>query len=106
MLIPLAILQAVLLCAGQVFLKLGMTQPNPIRWDNGWLAACGLAFAGAGVLWAYILRCYPFAQAYPLSALAFVFGMLAAMYVFHESVSLLNWAGVLLIVIGCFLVSR
>ena len=34
----------------------------------------------------YILRHYPFSQAYPLSSLAYVFGMVAAMWIFHEQV--------------------
>jgi undecaprenyl phosphate-alpha-L-ara4N flippase subunit ArnE len=54
----------------------------------------------------YILRNYPFSQAYPLSSLAYVFGMIAALWLFDEHISLTAWIGVLLIMAGCYLVTR
>lgn len=114
-LIILTILQSICLCGGQVLLKLAMTRMPAFSWTgkyiialltNGSLFACGMAFVAAGVLWMYILRHFSFSQAYPLSALAYVMGMVAAIFIFHESVSLIQWLGVLLIMAGCFLVVR
>lgn len=68
-----------------------------------WLA-CGLAFTTAGLLWMYILRHWSFSQAYPLSSLAYVFGMFGAMLIFHEHIVWTQWAGILLIMVGCYLV--
>ena len=73
---------------------------------NWWWLACGISFGGAGILWMYILRHYPFSQAYPLTSLAYVFGMLAALWVFDERISPTVWIGVLLIMAGCYLVTR
>ena len=115
MLLPLAIIQALLLAAGQVLLKFALRAAGAFEWSTGffanqltnwWWLACGISFCGAGVLWMYILRNYPFSQAYPLSSLAYVFGMIAALWLFDEHISLTAWIGVLLIMAGCYLVTR
>jgi undecaprenyl phosphate-alpha-L-ara4N flippase subunit ArnE len=54
----------------------------------------------------YILKNYPFSMSYPMVSLSYVFGMIAAILVFHEDVDLLKWLCVLLIMTGCFLISR
>ena len=83
-LILLSVIQAICLSAGQVLLKIAMQAQPAFSWTwdyfsrtltNWWLLACGLTFTGAGLLWMYILRHYPFSQAYPLSSLAYVFGI-------------------------------
>ena len=58
----------------------------------------------AGILWMYILKHWSFSQAYPLSSLAYVFGMIAAMLVFHEHIAWTQWVGILFIMAGCYLV--
>ena len=45
-------------------------------------------------------------MAYPMVSLSYVFGMLAAIYIFHEHVSPSAWAGIMLIMAGCWLVAR
>lgn len=113
-LIPLALLQSLLLCGGQVFVKLAMTSFDKFSWSwsffasqltNWWWLACGVSFGGATVLWMYILRHYPFGVAYPLSCLSYLFGMFAALLIFHESVSWTQWLGVVLIMAGCALIA-
>ena len=54
----------------------------------------------------YILKHWAFSQAYPLSSLAYVFGMIAAMFVFHEHIAWTQWVGILLIMGGCYLVAN
>lgn len=115
-LILLSIFQSALLCGGQVMLKLGVAQMDKTQtWQvflreslltNWWLLGCGILFTSAGLLWMYILRHFAFSQAYPLTALSFVFGMLAALWFFHEPVDWRQWAGVACILIGCYLVTR
>ena len=101
-LIILAVLQSILLSAGQVWLKLALARMVPFGWSwtfwrsvflNWQFLFCGLSFAAASGLWMYILKNYPFS-------------MIAAILVFHEDVDLLKWLGVLLIMTGCFLISR
>lgn len=113
--VVVSLLQCVLLCSGQVFLKLAMMRMRAFEWSWKWfgellanwpLAACGIAMGGATVLWMYILRHFPFSQAYPFTSISFVFGMLAAVVVFGEQVSAVRWIGAALIVAGCFLIAK
>lgn len=113
-LVPLALIQSLLLCCGQVFVKLAMAAMGTVRMDfrflvsqltNWWWLACGVSFGGATVLWMYILKHYPFSIAYPLSCLSYAFGMVAAIVVFHEQVSWTQWLGVVLIMAGCALIA-
>ncbi|MCR5049532.1 MAG: EamA family transporter [Paludibacteraceae bacterium] len=108
-----ALIQSLLLCAGQMFMKLALKSMGAVTFSwtfvcsqltNWWWPACGISFTAAGLLWMYILKHWSFSQAYPLSSLAYVFGMIAAMLVFHEHVAWTQWAGILLIMAGCYLV--
>ena len=112
-LLPLAIIQSLLLVAGQVFLKLALGRMEPFGWNwhfwgslltNWHFALCGLLYGAGTVLWFYIIKHFPFSMAYPMVSLSYVFGMIAAVLVFHEEVSLTRWCGVLLIMAGCYLV--
>ena len=112
-LFPLAIIQSLLLVGGQVFLKLALQRMEPFGWNwqfwstlltNWHFALCGLLYGAATILWFYIIKHFPFSMAYPMVSLSYVFGMLAAIFVFHEEVSLARWGGVLLIMAGCWLV--
>ncbi len=113
-LIVLSLIQSFLLCAGQVCVKLAMAHWEGFSWTwrffgsqltNWWWLACGVAFGSATVLWMYILKHYEFSIAYPLSCLSYLFGMFAAVLIFHESVQWSQWFGVVLIMAGCALIA-
>lgn len=114
-LIILSIIQALFLAGSQVLLKMGIAPLPKFSWTwnywrqlitDWWLLACGASFTIATVLWLYILKHYPFHQAYPLTAIGFIFGMIAAIFIFGEQVSLVRWIGAILIVIGSVLIIR
>jgi len=115
-LILLSILQSLLLCVGQILLKFALEKMSAFGWTkefwvnsiflNWWWLGTGLAFLSAAMLWFYIIKNFPFSIAYPLTSLTYIFGMIAAMLIFHESVSLVQWAGILCIMAGCYLVAR
>lgn len=115
-LIILSVLQSMLLCGGQLMLKLAVAQMDKSlsAWSffvhslllNWWLLGCGILMTGAGLLWMYILRHFPFSSAYPLTALSFVFGTIAAMLFLHESVDAYHWLGLILILLGCYFVAK
>lgn len=111
----LVCLQTLFLSGGQVLLKVAMKGLPKFSWTWGymkalltdwWFLGVGATFGVATVLWMYILKHYPFSQAYPMTALSYVFGMIAAIVVFGEQVPALRWVGVLLIVAGCMLIMR
>lgn len=114
-LLILVCIQTAFLSGGQVLLKLAMAQLPKFSWSwsyfkavatDWWLLACGVSFGAATGLWLYILKHFPFSQAYPLTALGYIFGMVAAIIVFGESVPLTRWIGVVLIVAGCMFIMR
>lgn len=111
----LILVQSVTLTAGQVMLRLALQRIGVVSFTwgfihaqllNFWWLGCGIAFLLAGLLWMYILKHYPFSIAYPMASVCYVFGMIAAVFVFHEQVSFTQWLGVLLIMGGCFLIAR
>lgn len=112
-LIFLAIIQSIFLCGGQICMRLALKAMGAVSWSwpfvasqltNWWWLACGVSFTIAGLLWMYILKNWSFSMAYPLSSMAYVFGMIAAMLVFHETVAWTQWLGILLIMAGCWFV--
>ena len=112
-LVGLVSLQTIFLSGGQVMLKLALNQLGTFEWSwnyfksvlcDFWLLACGISFGAATILWLYILKEFEFSQAYPLTSLGFVFGMIAAWLVFGESIPFSRWIGLILVVIGCFLI--
>lgn len=113
--IPLAVIQSVFLAGGQVLLKLGLAASGPFHWSwsffraqltNWWYLGCGIVFAIAGVLWLYMLKHFPLSIVYPLSSISYIFGMIAALLIFHEHVSWGQWIGVLLIMAGSALMVK
>jgi len=113
--IILAIFQCFLLASGQVFFKLGVMKIPTFQWtwtfflglfSNLWLYISIICLAAATLLWGYILKHFEFSIAHPLTAFSFVFGMLAAIFIFHENVSLMRWIGVALIIAGVFFITK
>ena len=110
----LAILQSALLAGSQVLLKIALRDLPSFAWTwDYWrqlllnlpFFLTGVFFAAGSLLWLYIIRHYPFSMAYPLVSLSYVFGMLAALWVFHETVPVASWVGLLLILSGCWLIA-
>ena len=113
--IYLAVAQSAILAAGQVFLKYAMARFAPFGWNRTfWMSfltnwqflCCGVCYASASLLWMYIVKHYPLSVAYPMISLSYVFGMIAALVFFHESVSAVKWIGIALIMAGCCLIAR
>ena len=114
-LLLISIIQSILLCSGQVLLKLALQRMGAFSWTldffsrnltNWWFLACGICYGCATTLWLYIIKNFPFSMAYPMVSLSYIFGMFAAMLVFHEQVPTVRWLGVLLIMAGCVLIAK
>ena len=114
-LLSLALIQSALLAMGQVMLKFGLLRMEPFGWNlafwrsalvNWQFALCGICFGAASLLWMYIIKHYPISTAYPLVSLSYVFGMIAATVFFHEHVDMGKWIGVLLIMAGCYFITK
>ncbi len=99
----------------QVLLKISLQSFGRFEWSWRFFAAvftnlrfalCGLSFAAASLLWAYIMRRFPFSTAYPTVSLSYVFALIAAVFVFDEQVPPLRWVGCACIVFGVWLTTR
>jgi drug/metabolite transporter (DMT)-like permease len=114
-LLGLAIIQSFFLMLSQVFLKLAVMQYGAFQFTftylksvfgNIHLIISGLSISAAISLWVYILRHYPFSIAYPLGSISYIFGLVAAVLVFHEHVSPMRWFGVCIIIVGIYFVTK
>ncbi len=114
-LICLSTLQCLLLASCQVFLKLAMARMGDFSFSwsyfgallSNWHLACsGICIAAATVLWLYIIRHFELSVAYPLISISYIFGMLAAIFIFHETVPASRWIGVGLIMCGVWFVVK
>jgi len=108
-LICCSLVQCAFLASGQVFLKLALEKMDKFSWTwqffraaacNWQLAASGLSMVVASLLWFYILKYNDLSLAYPLISFSYIFGTLAAIFIFHEVVPVTRWIGVLLIMVG------
>ncbi|MDR1543577.1 MAG: EamA family transporter [Prevotellaceae bacterium] len=113
--IILTIFQCFLLASGQVCFKLAVEKITKFQFSwvcfceiltNWWLLASGVCLVSATVLWGYVLKHFEFSVAYPVTAFAYIFGMLAAIFIFHEQVSLMRWIGLVLIILGVIFIAK
>ena len=111
----LTALQCFLLASGQICFKFAVKKITALQFSwtffktvmtNGWLLATVLLISSATVLWGYLLKHYEFSVVYPLTAFAYIFGVLAAIFIFRETVPLTRWIGVCLIILGAFFIAK
>lgn len=113
--IILIIFQCLLLASGQVCFKFAVEKITKFQlslgWfssllTNWWLLGSGILLVSATVLWGFILKHFPFSVAYPVTAFAYVFGLIAAVLIFGENVPATRWFGVFVIIIGVYLITK
>jgi undecaprenyl phosphate-alpha-L-ara4N flippase subunit ArnE len=113
--ILLSTIQCLALSGGQVCLKFAMNRMAKFSFTwtffsdlftNWWLLSSGICMAVATVLWLYIIKHFDFSMVYPMISISYIFGMLAAIYIFHETVPPIRWVGVLFIMGGVILIAK
>lgn len=73
---------------------------------NKWFILGMLLYIGSLVLWLIVLKKLEVSQAYPLSAMGFIFTSTFAFFFLHETVSSAKIIGLMLIVVGIIFISR
>jgi multidrug transporter EmrE-like cation transporter len=58
------------------------------------------------IVWQYALKFYPLSFAYPFRSLVSFIVLIAAVFLFHESVSVMNVVGLTIITVGVFFLAR
>ena len=109
----LCLLNAALLAVGQMLFRLGahgreisaFRDVLRLLFYPHILAAVTL-YAGATLLWIYILTKAPLSYAYPIQALAFPLVVVLSAAVFHETVPIHRWVGIGVIMLGVFIASK
>lgn len=71
-----------------------------------YMISSGLCMVAGTFLWLYIIKYFDFSVAYPITSISYIFGMLAAIYIFHETVPVSHWIGVVLIMAGVTIIAR
>ena len=118
-------LSLVLVCiiftvAGQLLMKYGMQQVGEITsmqqllnlntifsiFTNLYVLGGILCFVLQLVMWLGAMSTLDISFMYPMASLVYVLTAIVAMIFLHEHVSLAHWAGIFLIVGGCFLVGN
>lgn len=114
-LLGLSVVQSVLLSIGQMTLKIALERMPQFSWTaafgldlltNWWFMFSGILFAGASILWMYILKHFPLGMAYPMASMSYVFALIFATVFLHETVAWNRWIGVALIMAGCIFVAK
>ena len=112
-LVLLVTIQSALLTAAQIFLKMALNAFGKFQWTltffktvftNLPFALSGISITAATIIWVYVLKKFEFSVAYPLISISYVFGILAAYFIFHETIAWTRWLGVAVIIIGVILV--
>ncbi len=105
---------------GQILLKMGMSKIGPIsQWGKLWqwefffhifsnpYVLLGLAlYAASAFFWLAVLSNLNVSFAYPLLSLAYVVIAIASYFILKEPLSIARWTGILLVVLGSFLITR
>ncbi len=118
--ILLILVSVCLAVAGQILLKIGMTQvgaiggSSVINWRETlfkiavvpqvWLGL--LFYVISAISWLIVLSRVDLSFAYPFAALGYVLVVLVSWVYLKESVSLLRWLGVFIICVGVFFVAK
>lgn len=104
----LALFNVVLISIGQIFLKKSalVATENFIEKLININFITGLFFYGVSTLmWIVILKHIKLSVAYPMMSLSYVLVMIAAQFFFHEKVEVIQWTGIILIIMGVGLIA-
>ncbi|MCL6458724.1 MAG: EamA family transporter [Gorillibacterium sp.] len=111
--ILIVLCNVILLVTGQTMWKYALNRHPlrstgdilPLLSDPIMLGGC-LLFAVATIVWFYALSRYDLSRIYPLQSMAYVLGALSGILLFKETMTVVQWSGVFLIVAGAALVAK
>ena len=109
-------INAFIVTASEIFLKLGASQTAHLAQRWAWTGVSGLASAWTwlGIVfvilsllsWLYVLRHVPLSIAFPLSNVVHVLVPLSCWIFLGELISTRRWCGIALVLIGLFIVAK
>lgn len=103
----------ILLVSGQLLWKIGMSKFPKLGPEmlfkvifSPYIFSGIILYGIATLLWLYILSKAEFSIVYPLQSLAYALGVIAAFFIFKEFIPVTRWIGVIIIILGAFLIAR
>ncbi len=115
--IVMIISSVMLNCIAQLLMRKGMLQVGEVDFtnlfnnlgnmiSNLWLWGAMLCYILSILLWVAVLSKVEVSFAYPFSSLGFVVAAVIGFLVFHEHLSPLRIAGIIVICVGCYLIYK
>lgn len=115
----LIILTVLLNTAAQIALKAGMMQIGTFSfsWENllpitlkvatsPWIIVGMAIYIGSVSLWLMVLSRIPVSIAYPMASIGYITSAIAAYYLWGENLTITRIIGILIILIGVYLVAK
>ncbi|MBU8881150.1 EamA family transporter [Bacillus sp. FJAT-29790] len=102
-----------LLVTGQVLWKIAVT--NIEEWNlstavslalSPYFIGGALLYVAATALWLVILSKLPLSIAYPSQSISYIFGAIIAYFIFKETITATQWAGMAVIIFGVYLIAK
>lgn len=96
-----------MLVIGSISLNIIEIIPNLFKmFTNPYIIAGFFIYGTSAYLWLVVLSRVDLSLAYPMISLGYVLVALMSLILFKENVSLMRWAGIFVICLGVFLISR
>ena len=113
-LIIIAIIQSAFLAVAQYFMKIGVERvvEYSMTWAyfrsflNWQLGLSLLMYVIAMIIYLFMLKNYDLSIFYPLTSISYIFTILLAMFLLGETVSVVRWVGILLVMLGVGMIAR
>ena len=105
---------------GQILLKLGMNNIGKVEiikpvdlvgilfriFSNPFIVIALFLYVISLVFWLFVLSRLPLGVAYPLLAMSYIINPLLGYIIFHDSISMHNIAGIILICVGVIIIAK
>lgn len=109
----LIVTNVLFLTLGQICWKLSVRNLTSFNFSNlmntlfsPYFIVGGFLYVLATVVWVYLLSKMPLSTLYPMQSLAYVFGLLAGYFIFDEFISYQKIIGVVIILIGVYIIAK
>ncbi|MGF6353648.1 drug/metabolite transporter (DMT)-like permease [Paenibacillus sp. 4624] len=113
MYVILLLVNVVFLTSGQVLWKMSVRNIGNFNLSSlfsvllsPYFIMGGFLYVMATLIWIYLLTKLPLSTLYPMQSLAYVFGLLAGYFIFHEFISFQKIIGVAIILIGVYFIAK
>lgn len=92
---------------GELNVSLSTLIPTAVKLFTSPFVVGGFVFVFSGALfWLAVLSRWPLSLAYPLLSISYIIGIIASVLILKEKVNTIQIAGVFVIILGVFLISR